>query len=255
MARRGKTRKEGWNDLIKQGKYKAALALLDQRAFTSRSAGIFQERAQLHLHLGNMQQARADFDTAARLSAQVFRHFERSQLHSDIEYAAIGATYWIERRRELALAFWRYTTRLLYQGSVAYSFMGGGIETGLLLWFGATWERLADDVKLVRKLFEKRRGSTFWSHSPREWPGPLVRFFCKEIDEATLIEEATRSGDACRAGDLCRAHFAAAIRARELRRFSVCKQHLKFAVGDETRPNLNELAFLPEYFLARHELG
>jgi hypothetical protein len=250
MARGGTTQKGSWHDLTKKGKYKAALALLDRRLTGSRDDGIFQQRAHLHLYLGNTQQARSDFDTAARLSADVFKRIDRGQLHSDLEYAAIGATYWIEGRRELALAFWRYTARLLYQGSVSYSFMGGGIETGLLLWFGATWERLPDDVALVRRLYEKRLASTFWSHSLAEWPGPLVRFFFKEIDEATLIEQASES-----CSHRCRAHFAAAIRARELRRYSACNKHLKLVVGAGTRPDTDELLFLTEYFLARHELA
>ena len=243
------TRKEGWDDLIKQGKYKAALALLDRRLAGSRDDGIFRKRAHLHLYLGNTQQARSDFDTAARLSEDVFRHIDRSRLHSDLEYAAIGTTYWIEGRRELALAFWRYTSRLLYEGSVSYSDLGGGVETGLLLWFGATWERLPDDVGLVRELYEKRLASSSWSHRLAGWPGPLVRFLFNEIDEATLIEQASGSRP-----DLCRAHFAAAIRARELRRHAACRKHLQSAVGAEARPHIDQLQFLPEYLLARHEL-
>jgi len=131
----------------------------------------------------------------------------------------------------MALAFWRYTTRMLSMNRVSYSHVGGGIEAGLMLWFGAVHERSADDIELVRTFYEKRLASNLWSHNLTDWPGPIVHFFLKHIDEVALIEKASGQSH-----NLCKAHFALAIRARELRRFAAYRKHLKLAApeNDET---------------------
>jgi hypothetical protein len=95
---------------------------------------------------------------------------------------------------------------MLLRGRVSYSQIGGGIEAGLLLWFGAVHERCEDDMTLVRNLYEKRLASTFWSHNLNAWPGPIVRFFLESIGEEELLNRATSPRN------LCEAHFALATR-------------------------------------------
>jgi hypothetical protein len=214
--------------LLRKRQYKSALASLDESTSKHRrNDALYRERASLHLYLGSTQQARSDLDASHRLLDAIFR-VRPGRLQSDHEFAGIGTTYWIEARQDLALAFWRYTTQSLYDGRVHYSRAGGGIETGLLLWFGAVHARRRDDIDLVRKLYKKRLASTFWSHNLTSWPGPLVHFFLKDIGEQDLLKSATNPRE------LCHAHFAVAIHTRAQGRYAISKKHLRVAAD---RPN------------------
>jgi hypothetical protein len=126
--------------------------------------------------------------------------------------------------------------------------MGGGIQAGLLLWFGAIHEHRKDDVHLVRTLYENRLSSTFWSHSLKSWPGPIARFFLEQIDEQHLIADASD-----RITKLCDAHFAAAIRARELGRNAAYQKHLRLAAPVRDPSALYDFYNEFPYFIAKHE--
>jgi hypothetical protein len=234
--------------LVAEGKYEEALASLEDsmRQKRPRQSLLYRERAHLHLCFDCTQQARSDFDTTERLEAIGF-HERPGRLHSDGEYNAIGVTYWMEDRKDLAIAFWRYTTSMLCKGRVSYSHVGGGIEAGLLLWFGAVHERMQDDLALVRNLYEKRLASTFWSHNLTGWPGPIVRFFLESIGEEELLKDARKPHD------LCEAHFAIAIRARASRRYAAYWKHIELAAPRESKPY--DYYNVWPYFLARHEVA
>jgi hypothetical protein len=237
-------------NLVREGRYEEALSSLEQclqrHKENRRQFGLHQERALLQLYFGHPREARADFDAVELLQEACF-HTKPGRLQSDGPYSFIGVTYWIEERRELALAFWRYTTSLLLKGRVAYSHIGGGIESGLLLWFGAVHEHSDGDLALVRELFQKRLASTFWSHNLNSWPGPIVRFFLEHVSESELL------GEVRDAQDRCNAHFALAIRAREKRRYAAYKKHMQVAAEYDDPVRTRLYAPLP-YFLARHEV-
>jgi hypothetical protein len=247
MTKAEKSRGKLWETLVEHGELKRALASIDDSIKRHpRDDLLYRERAHLHLYLGHTQQARSDFDATVRLAD--FRT-RPGRLHSDSEYNAKGLTYWMEGHRELALAFWRYTTSMLAANRVAYAHMGGGIESGLLLWFGAVHLRTADDIELVRAFYEQRLKSTMWSHNLTRWPGPIVRFFLKQIDEQKLIEDASGKEQA-----LCQAHFALATRARELGRYAAYRKHLKLAVPEKSAKAIYDFYNVWQYFLARFEL-
>ncbi len=207
---------------------------------------LYCERAHLRLYRGDTQLARSDFDATHRLRAEDFRT-KRGRLHSDSEHNAIGVTYWIEGHRELAGSFWRYTTSLLAQGLVSYSHIGGGIEAGLMLWFGACHTGNELDTNLVRTLYEKRLQSTWWAHSLSPGPGPIVRFFLRQSKECELIEQASNEQE------LCEAHFAGAIRSREDKRYVGYRKHMQLA-GPKVGPRaIDDYYNVFPYFLARHE--
>ena len=107
-----------------------------------------------------------------------------------------------------------------------------------------------DDVELVREFYEKRLASTHWSHNLKSWPGPLVRFFLKQIDESRLIDDT-----ASRKQALCKAHFAIAIRAREQRRHAAYRKHLKLAAFEGQGGTFYDFYNIFPYFLARFEIG
>jgi hypothetical protein len=148
-------------------------------------------------------------------------------------------------------AYWRYTTRSLAANRVAYAHKGGGIETGLLLWFGAAHERNTEDLNLVRAFYEKRLASTHWSHSLTPWPGPIVDFFLGQIDESTLIDKAASAGRR----EQCYAQFALAARARELGRHAAYRKHLKLVAPGTNPIEVYDFYNVFPYFLARFELG
>jgi tetratricopeptide (TPR) repeat protein len=235
--------------LAEQGDLEGALASVDQCIEKRPRDGLlYRERAHLHLYLGQTQRARSDFDTTERLAAEVFRT-RPGRLQSNGAFDAIGVTYWMEGHRELALAFWRYTTRSLSMNRVGYAQMGGGIESGLLLWFGAVLERNEKDVELVRTFYEKRLASKHWSHNLMSWPGPIVQFFFKNADDGTLIDNAAGLHQ-----QLCEAHFALAIRAREMGRRKAYWGHLKFAAPRKGAQEMYEFYNVIPYFLARFEI-
>src|ERR1700761_3168144 len=115
--------------LIEAGKFESALdALGTSIRANPEDSSLFRERAHLNLYLGAAQQSRADFDTVARLESAVFPP-RLGWLHSACAYNSIGVTYWIENHRELALSFWRFSTRKLATNRVAYTLGGqGGAE-------------------------------------------------------------------------------------------------------------------------------
>jgi tetratricopeptide (TPR) repeat protein len=235
--------------LVERGDLEGALASVDTEiALTPSNGLLYRERAHLYLYLGQTQQARSDFDTTARLESEIFR-IRPGRLQSNGEHNAIGVTYWMEEHRDLAIAFWRYTTRMLAKNRVSYAHVGGGIESGLLLWFGAVYERNEEDVDLVRQFYEQRLDSKFWSHASTNWPGPIVRFFLNQCDEHALIEGASDQLQA-----LCEAHFALAARARELGRHAAYRKHLKLAAPRKGTQEVYDFYNVHPYFVARFEL-
>ena len=248
MSNEGKREAEVRHALVRAGEYKKAIRSLDRCIEKHpRDSLLYRERGHLHLYLGRTQLARSDFDATERLEAAIF-HTRAGSLHSDNEYCAIGITYWMEGHRELALAFWRYTTNLLCENHVSYAGQGGGIETGLLLWFGATYARSPADVELVRKLYQQRLASKHWSHNLSDWPGPLVQFFLENIDEAELLKSAATPTD------VCEAHFALAIRARSQGRYAASKKYLKCACETTEPFDLYDYYNTWAFILARFEV-
>ena len=132
--------------LISRGEYTEAIALLDEKIWKSAKSPenhiqrLYRTRAHLCLFCGCLQQARSDFDTIARLDAEAFRT-RPHRLHADSDFVAIGATYWMEERKELALAFWRYVVSMHLQRRVDYTQAAVGVVPGLMLWFGAVYIR------------------------------------------------------------------------------------------------------------------
>lgn len=243
------SRRIPWSELIERGEFERAFDLLNAEIEQRPDDGLlYRERAHWHLYLGRTQEARSDFDVTARLDSAVFRT-KPGRLHSDSAYNGIGVTYWMEGHRDLAVAFWRYTTQSLCNNQVGYSTGGGGISTGLLLWFGAAHQKVEEDLNLVRTFYESRLKSTFWSHNLSGWPGPIVRFFRHQIDEQQLMDAAQEDPY-----QLCEAHFAAGIRARELRRYAAYWKHLAQAAPRKGPQELYDYYNVLPYFLARFEL-
>lgn len=243
--------REAWEKLVERGEYSRAIKSLDSRIKKEpRDERLYRLRAQLHLSMGQTQQARADFDMTTRLHREtdcVSFGIRSGRLYTDIEYNAIGVTYWMEEYRELALDFWRFTTGELLANRVAYTHGGGGIEAGLLLWFGAVLERKEEDIALVRRFYEARLASSYFAPRLTTWPGPIARFFLEQIDENQLIESASTGGD-CR----CEAYFALAIRALEQKRHVAAKKRLKEAASGA---DFNRRFNVWPYYLARYETG
>lgn len=248
---------------LRQGKTDAAVALFDDSIHKDpKDDGGYRERAHLLLYLGETRRARADFDAAARLMDHAPRP---GRVHADGDYAGIGVTWWMEGHRDLAIAFWRYLTKLMRAGRVGYS-TDRGVTTALLLWFGAVLERRPSDVRLVGKFYQKRleedseltekvKKGRFRhlveAYDQAGWPRPLVRFFLKQVDEESLIKLAADQDSQY----LCAAHFAAAIRAYELRRYAAYREHLAQAAPEKGAVELDDIYNTWPYFLARHELS
>ena len=236
--------------LMESGEVAQALESLDRSIQADpENSLLIRERAHVHLYLSDSQEARADFDATARLDSAVFP-LRTGWLHSDLEYNAIGVTYWIENHRDLALSFWRYSTLKLASNRVAYTLAGnGGIETGLLLWFGANHEKNPADIALVRTFYEKRLASKSWARTMSEWPGLIVRFFLQQIDEHTLMEGSSDDRQ-----HLCEAHLAIAVRARETSHHAAYRKHLALASSEKSPGDIYEFYNVLSWFLTRAEV-
>ena len=203
-----------------------------------------RERAHLHLFYGNPHLARADLDTLATLDSRLPKRL--GGLHSDLEYNAMGVTYWIEGHKDLALAFWRYTTEVNLLNRVAYACGGSGISAGLMLWFGAVHLNRKDDIRRAKALYEDRLHSTRWGHNLNGFRGLLAGFLVGLVSEPQLLSGTSH------ASEVCKAHFALAIRARQNRKYAAYRNYIRNAA--EATNDLYECYNTFEYFLARHEL-
>lgn len=244
--------------LVMEGDFEQAITSIDLSIERDHEEDLlFRERGHIYLYSGHTQKARADFDMSAHLNERCFQT-KPGRLQSDSEISAIGLTYWMEGHRELALAFWRYATSSLMNNRVSYASISGGIETGLLLWYGAALERNAHDIELVKEFYIRRLASTFWSHNLTSWPGPIVRFFLKQIDDDELIKEAWKNE--IRPAEepkqqICDAHLALAARARENCRYVASKKYLRTAACVGRDVDMYDYYNDMSFFLARFEIG
>jgi hypothetical protein len=237
--------------LLEQGKIQRWFEVMDKKVREAPDEWNLRERAQMHLYLAQTHEARADFE-------QIW-HFQSrgpwegtGKLYDNLTADFIGVTYWYECHRDLAMAFWRYTVQSLTANRVSYSQGGGGIESGLLLWFGTAYHGGAADVELVRKLFLARRASKHWSHNLARWPGPLVGFFLNEIDEAALLQSIEKEEhESSYHQYLCEARFVLAIRAREAKRHAAARKHMKLAAVDNGPTSVSDYFNMHTWFLAR----
>jgi hypothetical protein len=237
--------------LLEQGKIERWFKVMDKKVREEPDEWNLRERGQMHLYFGQTHEARADFEQMWQFQSR--GPWEgNGKLHDNLTADFIGVTYWYECHRDLAMAFWRYTVQSLMANRVSNAQGGGGIESGLLLWFGTAYHGGAADVELVRQFFLERLASRHWSHNLVRWPGPLVRFFLNEIDEAALLQSAEKAEpESGRHQYLCEAHFVLAIRAREANRHTAARKHMKLAAEDKGPTSVSDYFNLHMWYLAR----
>lgn len=187
-------------DLICAGRFEEAVdACTAALAARPRSLEL-QNRGLAHLKLGRHAEAIADFRRAAALEPEAMR--------TDAHEKRVGAAQWLGGREREAVATWWAVVADLVRGRYAYSDGGGGIQAGLLLWFGASRLRLGPEMARATEWLRwrsRRPGKTLW-------PLPLARFVLDEVTEEQVRLEATKSGSLA-PRRACQAAFYAAIAA------------------------------------------
>jgi tetratricopeptide (TPR) repeat protein len=159
-----------------------------------------QNRGLACLKMGRHAEAIADFRRAAALEPEAMR--------TDAHEKRIGAAQWLAGREDEAIATWRSVVEDLVRRRYSHSDAGGGIQAGLLLWFGAS--RLGLGPEMAQALSWLRRRSR--RPGMTLWPLPLARFVLDEVTEEQVRLEATASGSLA-PRRACQAAFSAAIAA------------------------------------------
>lgn len=188
-------------DLICAGRFDEALAACTREAESREQPQSLLNRATAHIRLGQHELAIADLRRAAAL--------EPETMPTDAYEKKIGAAQWLQGRDAEAVATWRSVVADLVRGRYAYSDAGGGVQAGLLPWFGASRLGLGPEMEQATEWLRRLCRRPRWTL----WPLPLARFVLDEVPEEQIRLEAAASDSlAPRRG--CQAAFYAAVAAR-----------------------------------------
>jgi len=202
----------------------------DELALNSAGAAAL-ERGDLHTALG-----------AVALSG-LLQH--AGQIRSDNSYQQAGTALWLLGEHHLAAHLWRHAVSELMRGRITHSDLGGGVHSGLLLWYA--WRRTGEEsfgndaeALLLRK-WGKRH--SFY------WPGPIAGYLLGKVDERSLCTTAEESGS-LRPRQLTQAHFYIGVEKHASGDRASAVSHFHEADIAARGLSLKEV----EFFLAGYEL-
>src|SRR5688572_10963531 len=101
----------GW-DLVKNGAYTDAIGVFTEQLRTRPSTLDFNNRAMAHLHLGNYDEALADFRSAEAVSS--------AALQTVCDGSNCGVALWMAGREDEAMATWLAGVEASLAGLVRY---------------------------------------------------------------------------------------------------------------------------------------
>ncbi len=188
-------------DLICAGRFEEAVAACTAAMASGPQAFELQNRGLAYLKMGRHAEAIADFRRAAALEPEAMR--------TDAHEKRIGAAQWLGGREGEAVATWRSVVEDLVHGRYSHSDAGGGIQAGLLLWFGASRLGLGPDMDHATEWLRRRARRSRLTL----WPLSLARFVLDEVTEEQVRLEAAASGSLA-PRRVCQAAFYAAVAAR-----------------------------------------
>ncbi|MHB1044152.1 MAG: hypothetical protein ACYC0Q_15125 [Eubacteriales bacterium] len=224
--------------LILDGKIDEALALYTRDIENDFSSVTLIGRGRAYLYLNELDKALADFEMAAKIREQV------NLGPTDGHLQMIGVTLWLKGKEQEAADVWNRLVQDHLADKIEYSDRAGGVESGNLLWYAASFEKFRNYRKQAEKLLKKKS-----KHERiKYWPGPVAQYLLGNMSEDDLILTARKSNREKRY--LCEAYFY--IGARALSKGD--KKHFRKAMADSVAtgpPNYVE----NEFYLARYELA
>ncbi len=205
--------------LIEDGHFQDACILAD--AEFSQNKGVFclRNKVLALLCLGNLNES--------ILTSQAI--IKATNGSTDSDYIFQGVALWLQNKHSEALASWKDGMRCRYTDAA------GGIESPLLLYYGAT--RLADPtlaadaVKILKAKIGKSIGP---------WPAPIAAYILKRMTSDEVMMAMSQNA-VLKAKQLCQSLFCFGIRALE--------------TGDSAKASVffREAAGLEPVTLTRHE--
>ncbi|MFL5245591.1 MAG: tetratricopeptide repeat protein [Gemmataceae bacterium] len=216
----------GW-DLMKAGKYEAALRSFREELADDSSPRVLNNMGTTYLCMGDAEAAKRHFDKALNVSDESGDH------------ASAGVARWLMNEREDAIVMWQNGLKCEFQDAA------GGIEFPLLLFYAAVREpglcSLQDAKRLVRKATKHA-----WASN---WPGPIGLYLLGKIDEERLRAEAVFEVDSVTKEQLAQTEFYFGVKTLTEGQKGKFREHMKGCAEAEHCEIINEV------FLARHELS
>ncbi len=217
-----------WN-LVKTGRFQEAVEEFTAELAAKPSRASHNNRGLAHLHLGNYDDALADFQAA----------------DSEGEGSLVGVALWMAGRFREAAEVWARGAQAMFEGRIRSTDAAGGVSIGNLLWFASVRLHDAELQKSAHKLLRKRL-RTKQSHA---WPGHISRYLLGMITEAD-VRAAVSTTPLLRERQLCKATFYIGVQSLSAGNTDCYFMDMKLttALGDVSR--LEE-----EYYLALYEMA
>jgi tetratricopeptide (TPR) repeat protein len=222
--------------MIKAGRYEEAVDAYTTALRESESSPNYCNRGIAHLNLGSLDRALLDFEAAKKCRPA-------NVAPGDGCGQWIGTTHWLAGAERKAAEVWLELVDGLESNEIGYTDAAGGIESGALLWFAATW--LQDANLLARS----RRWLTQLSRAPRKgWPGPIGQLLLGRIAAAEL-PSLTSGVPILHERQLCQAYFFEAVAG-----YTMLNTRAR-TLAMERAASLSEAKLEQEWYLAKHELA
>jgi tetratricopeptide (TPR) repeat protein len=229
-----RTRMSAWDQLVNE-KYSDAVAAFSEEIQNAQSEGAYNNRGMAYLHLGDYDEALADFREADSLS--------QAALNTVSDGAMIGVALWMAGREQEAMATWLTGVGASLAGTVRYGDAAGGVTIGNLLFFAGLRLANKDAVTSATRLLRKR----LRTKQSIAWPGPVSRYLLGIVSESDMLAGVSNV-PILRERHLCQAHFYIGVHA-----FSDGDQVSYFEAMHKAY-NFGRVAKLgAEYYLALHE--
>jgi hypothetical protein len=167
----------------------------------------------------------------------------------------ISCLHWFLGDREKAIQLMHGLVAGILDKSVQYGDAAGGVTQGLLLYYMAVTENLADEASFALTFLKKRSKRS----AIRIWPGPVARYYLGEITFDNLLVAATGQCELAGAFEvartkllsrrrLCGALFHDAVRRRSQGAGEMCLARMRECY------RLENPLIEPEWYLARYEV-
>ena len=143
--------------LLKDNRYVEAIEAYTDSLRERESSPNYCNRAIAQLSIGFLDRALLDFEAAERCRPPKLAR-------GDAYQQWIGTVHWIAGAELKAAETWSQLVEALEAGDIGYTDAAGGVGSGALLWFAATWldntQLLTAARQWLERLVRSRRPST-----------------------------------------------------------------------------------------------
>jgi hypothetical protein len=190
-----------------------------------------------HLHLGNYDEALADFRSADAVSS--------AALQTVCDGSNCGVALWMAGREHEAVETWLAGVEASLAGLVRYGDAAGGVTIGNLLFFAGVRRDDKKAIAAATRLLRKR----LRTKQSVPWPGPASRFLLGSVSESDMLA-AVSDVPLLRERQLCQARFYAGVQVWSATEPTAYLEAMREACEFGGLTKLEA-----EYYLGMHEAG